>query len=523
MTTSKDLVIGLDSSTTSCKAIIWDTAGNLIVEGRSSISLEQPYPSWHEQSAEAWWQASIEALQAVTSQVEKNRLAGLCISPQRETFVPVDAQGHPLRKAIVWMDQRSGPLLPKIAQRIDPKRTHQQTGKPLSGNLALPKIAWLKENESDIFARTYKYLDVAAYLNHCLTGVYATGWGCADPLGLFDMQHNCWSAEILAFLEIAPSQLPEVFPVGMVLGQVIARAAKLTGLPPGLPVVAGVGDGQAAGLGANIVAPGQAFVNLGTAVVSGTYTDTFCVDTAYRTMVGAVPGSYSLETVLLGGTYTITWFVEKMIKSLGSDAWPNVSIEEMFDQAAQNISPGADGLMLVPYWNSAMNPYWDAAASGLVVGWRGFHTLEHLYRAILEGIGFELRLHLQGVQAALEMDIEKLVAMGGGTRSSLWCQIIANITGKPVYVCQTPDASALGAAMQAACGVGLFANMPSAASAMSRINPTPFLPDRTLFDFYTQLYRQVYRHLFPALQPYLANLTGLNEEHEHTHAEKDDI
>ena len=152
MSNSKDLVIGLDSSTTSCKAIVWDTAGHLIAEGRSAIALEQPHPSWHEQPAEAWWTAAIEALQTATAQVDKNRLAGLCISPQRETFVPVDAQGQPLRNAIVWMDERSGPLLPKIAQEIDPKLVHQQTGKPLSGNLALPKIAWLKEFEPDTFA-----------------------------------------------------------------------------------------------------------------------------------------------------------------------------------------------------------------------------------------------------------------------------------------------------------------------------------------------------------------------------------
>ena len=135
MAYSKDLVIGLDSSTTSCKAIIWDTAGNFVAEGRSSISLEQPYPAWHEQSAGAWWQAGVEALRTVTSQVENNRLAGLCISPQRETFVPVDSQGRPLRKAIVWMDERSGSLLPIIAQEVDPQHIHQQTGKPLSGNL----------------------------------------------------------------------------------------------------------------------------------------------------------------------------------------------------------------------------------------------------------------------------------------------------------------------------------------------------------------------------------------------------
>jgi xylulokinase len=327
-------------------------------------------------------------------------------------------------------------------------------------------------------------------------------------MGLFDMRHNCWSVEILAFLGISEEQLPEAYPPGAVLGEVTAEAAELTGLPIGLPVIAGVGDGQAAGLGTNITKPGQAYLSLGTSVISGIYTESFQINMTHRTMYGAMPNSYMLETVILGGAYTITWFMQKMARNLGQSTGPDISINA-FDQAAQKISPGADGLLLVPYWNSVMNPYWDASASGIVVGWRGFHSLEHLYRAILEGIGFELRLHLQGIEATLDTDVERFIAVGGGTGSGLWCQIIADITGKPIYVSKTPDASALGAAIQAACGVGLFADMASAASAMTQINPTPFTPDQTRFDFYTQLYEDVYLHLFPALQPSLEKLAKL--------------
>jgi sugar (pentulose or hexulose) kinase len=505
----KNLVIGLDSSTTACKALVWDTQGRLLAEGRSPIPLVQPRPAWHEQPAAAWWSACVEALQQVTAQIDPARLAGLCISPQRETFVPVDAQGEPLRPALIWMDQRCGPLLPDIGQQLGLDYLLQETGKPLSGNLSLGKIAWLRRYEPDIFKRAAKYLDVAGYLHYHLTGFYRTGWGCADPMGLFDMRQNCWSAHVLDFLGLTAAQLPDAYPPTAILGEVTAEAARLTGLLAGLPVVAGVGDGQAAGLGVNVTGPGQAYLNLGTSVISGTYTAAYHTDRTHRTMYSAVPGAYILETAVLGGAYIINWLIEKIAG--GRAKWPaDESPEAMFDRAAQKIAPGADGLLLVPYWNSVMNPYWDAAASGIMVGWRGFHTLEHIYRAILEGIGFELRLHLHGVEASLEGGVERFIAVGGGAKSTLWGQVIADITNKPVYISAVADASALGAAIQAAYGVGLFSDITMAAQTMTRLNPTPFTPDPARVSFYTSLYEQVYQHLFPALQPYLQNLTRLS-------------
>ncbi|MCX7682916.1 MAG: FGGY family carbohydrate kinase [Anaerolineae bacterium] len=504
-----DLLLGIDSSTTACKAIVWDTRGRSLAEGRAPLPLEMPRPAWHEQPADAWWEACVQAIRTAVAYVDASRIAALGITAQRETFVPVDATGTPLRPAIVWMDERARDLLPTIAREYGAERIHCESGKPLSGNLTLGKIAWLRAYEPETFAHTARYLDVAAFLIHRLTGHYRTGWGCADPTGLFDMRAHRWNADLLAYLGVSVVQMPEAYPPGTVMGVVTAEAAALTGLPAGLPVVAGVGDGQAGGLGVGITEPGRAYLNLGTAVVSGTYADTCITDRAFRTMYGAVPGTYSLETVLLGGTYTISWFVEHIA---GAGTWSDPqTAAPLYDEASAAIPPGAAGLILVPYWNSAMNPYWDAAASGIVVGWRGIHTRAHLYRAILEGIAFEQRLHTEGVEAALGRPVSSYVTMGGGSQSIRWRQIIADVTGRPVYRATTTEAAALGAAILAALGVGLFADAHTAAAAMTSVEPEPLTPDPARHKFYSQLYTEVYRPLFPAVQPYLQRLTALSE------------
>ncbi|MGC9396621.1 MAG: xylulokinase [Anaerolineae bacterium] len=523
MPSTRDLVVGIDSSTTACKAILWNTRGVALAEGRAALPLSMPRPAWHEQPAEAWWEACVQAVRAAVSCVDVSRIAALCIAPQRETFVPVDEAGTPLRPAIVWMDERARDVLPAIDREYGAERIHRETGKPLSGNLTLGKIAWIREHEPDVFTRTAKYLDVAAFLTYKLAGHARTGWGCAGPTGLFDMRANDWDVDLLAYLGVDVKQMPEAYPPGAVVGMVTPDAAALTGLPAGLPVIAGVGDGQAGGLGVGITQPGQAYLNLGTSVVSGTHANVYVTDRAFRTMVSAIPGSYSLETVLLGGAYTVSWFAEKIAESVNerisesgshqpatSNQQP-VAIEALYDEAIADIPAGAEGLLLVPYWNSAMNPYWDATASGIVVGWRGIHTRAHLYRAILEGVAFEQRLHTEGVEAALGEAVESYVAMGGGAKSERWLQIIADVTGKPVYRAAVTDAAALGAGILAATGAGLFPDVHAAAEAMTRIAPKPLLPDEARYEIYSQLYTEIYRHLFPALQPYINRLTTLVE------------
>jgi len=506
MTNPSSLVIGLDCSTSACKAVVWDLRGNAIAKGHSSLSLITPQPGWHEQSAESWWTSTTQAIRQAVSQVDSSQLKALCIAHQRETFVPVDEQGQPLTNGIVWMDERARELLPSLEKSFGQEDFHQITGKRLSVNLTIAKIAWIKEHQPDVFARVYKYLDVHSFLVHRLTGFYRTGWGCADPTGMFDIQNNCWAETLLSEVGIGTNQLPEVYPPGTIIGTIIPAVAEACGLPAGLPVVAGIGDGQAGGLGVNITSPGDAYLSLGTSVISGTYSDQYVFNPAFRTMTSGIPGSYLLETVLLGGGYTVSWFMEKMASQPGQNV---AQLQDFYDQAASAIPPGSEGLVVVPYWNSVLGPYWDPAASGIIVGWRGIHQLPHLYRAILEGVAFEQHLTTLGVEKALGQVVERYIATGGGAQSNLWCQIIADITNKPVFRAVTADAAALGAGILAATAAGCYADARQAAQEMTHILPQPTEPDSSHHDFYNRLFEEVYRPLFPALQLYLDRLASL--------------
>jgi xylulokinase len=510
--TPKDLVIGLDSSTTACKAIIVDTRGNVVSTGRADLPIEKPRASWHEQPADSWWEAACRALREAVSGIDCERLAGMAIAAQRETFVVTDDSGHPVANALLWMDERCRDLLPAIDREYGRESIHRESGKPLSANLSLGKLYWLRQQRPHLFRRDSRVLDVHGFLAHRLTGRFVTSWGCADPTGLFHMERKTWNAPLIRAIGLREDQLPEACAPGAPVGEVSTEAGEKSGLPPGLPLVAGIGDGQAGGLGACAVSPAESYLNLGTAVVSGTLSERYLVDPAFRTMTGGIPGTYVLETVLVGGTYTVSWFIENFSGLARSVLEDERSPEDVLEAAAAGIPPGADGLLLVPYWNSAMNPYWDAAASGIMVGWRGIHRPAHFYRAILEGIAFEQRLHTLGVESALGHEVERFVAVGGGARSALWCQVIADVTGKSVSRATTSEAAALGAAILAAAGTGLHPDVRTAVRAMTGLDSRVFNPIPERHAFYERLYRDVYRFLFPSLQKYLDALASASSE-----------
>jgi xylulokinase len=184
-------------------------------------------------------------------------------------------------------------------------------------------------------------------------------------------------------------------------------------------------------------------------------------------------------------------------------------LQDFYDQAASAVPPGSAGLVVVPYWNSVLGPYWDPFASGIIVGWRGFHQLPHLYRAILEGVAFEQYLGTLGVEKALGQPVQRYIAIGGGAQSDLWCQIIADITNKPVFRATTTEAAALGAGILAATAADCYTNAREAAQAMTHILPQPLEPNIARHAFYNRLFDEVYRPLFPALQPYLDRLASM--------------
>ena len=493
------LFIGIDCSTSACKASAYDLQGVLLSSGRAEIPLSQSLPGWHEQNPHDWWQALCKALRACTQTIDPASVQGIALSVQRETFVVMDRNHNPLRPAILWMDTRAyaevevlQPLLPDF---------HQHTGKRLSVNLVPPKLRWLALHEPQTFENIAQVWDVHAYLSARLTGEAAASWGSAGPTGLLDLRSMQWYEPVLAACGITSAQLPRLAAPGEYIGSLSPQTAQATGLTAGTAVYAGIGDGQAGGIGAGITGPGCSYLTLGTSVISGTFAPQFVTSDAFRSMVGGSRGTYLLETVLLSGTYILDWYLNTLLSGTSDHA--------ALSAQAASLPPGSEGLVVLPYWNSALNPYWDADARGVILGWRGSHSPAHVYRAILEGIAFEQRLHTEGVADALATPIDRYVVMGGGARNDLWCQIIADSSGRDVQRTALPEAATLGAAVLAVVGSGALPDLNIAAQKMSAVEDAVYQPQTAAQAQYERLYQQVYLPLYPAIRELNRHLSRL--------------
>ena len=503
MSTGPALVVAVDCSTTAAKAVIHDEAGRVVAQAVRPLRTLQPRPAWHEQDAEQWWVATQGAVaEAVAALADPGLVHALCLTHQRESFVCLDGAGRPLRPAILWLDGRAHE---QIAQ-FGSSRVHELSGKPPDTTPAIYKLAWLARHEPAVLRDAVHVGDVQAYLAWRLTGRWATSYGSADTLGLFDLQAMDWSPELLDVAGVRQGQLPELVPAGELLGTVSAQVARSLGLPGPVPLVAGIGDGQAAGLGLGATAPGVAYLNLGTSMVLGVQSERYLWDPAFRTLAGIRPGTYTLETVLNAAAYVATWCREQFGES-GAQAVAGADMEA----AAARLPIGAEGLLTLPYWNAAQTPYWDPLARGATIGWHGRHTRAHLYRSILEGVGFELRLHLERLEEVSGQRIDSIRAVGGGARSPLWIQILTDVIQRPVRVCADPEVSAAGAAALARRFLDLEVHESWEDTPADPPLGREVLPDPSTAAGYDALF-VVYRGIYPALRglfPGLAAAAGL--------------
>lgn len=497
---SGPLVIGLDSSTQSTKALACDAQGNVVAEGRAPIPLSSPHPGAAEQDPEDWWRAAVDALRQVSRQIDVSRVKGLAISNQRETSAFLDDEGRSLHPALLWLDERGRSEIAAMATALGGARLHDISGKAPDMTPAIYRFAWLRRHRPDVLDRSRYLLDVQGFLVWRLTGHPATSWTSADPWGLFDIREKTWAAPLLDYVGLDAEKLAPAHRPASRLGLVNAAAAAQTGLAPGTPVFAAGGDGQCAGLGVDAVQPGRVYLNLGTAVITGLWTKDCAIDRHWRTMTSPTGDGYFLESCLRAGAFMLNWFVDALAG--GQDAATFARLEA----AAAAIPIGAEGLLLCPYLSGCMNPHWDPDARAAFVGLSANHGVGHMYRAMLEAITLESAGAIAAMAAA-GIAAREIVAIGGGARSALWRQIYADATGLPVMTGRTVDASAVGAAMTAAVGAGIHDSFAAAARTMSRLEP-PTLPDPSVRDRYgalAELQGEVYRAnatLFARLAPW---------------------
>ncbi len=502
------LYVGFDSSTTACKAIAFDHHGTAVAEGRAVIALDNPSPDAWEQDGGRWWEALGEASRAMMAALGRraDEVRAVCIANQRETVVVADAAGEPKAPALVWMDGRGGEQVEAAKAKLGESYLHKVSGKPPCTTPSLYKLLALFAREPALRDGDFRILDVHGFLSWKLTGCCATSLAAADPMGMVDMQARDWSEEILSLLDLERKHLPSLVEPGAVLGTLTEEAAKHTALAEGLPLIAGAGDGQCAGLGAGITGGARAYLNLGTAIVCGVLSTSYRCEMAFRTLYGAAPGSYFLETDLQGGTFSLTWLLGRL---LGCGEDEAEGRRASLEREALALPAGSDGLLFVPYLNGVMNPHWDDDATALLFGLRGSHGPAHVYRAVLEGIALEQRSHLEGLETAVGR-LEELVLLGGGAKSDLWCQIMADVTGRRVVRAGTVEATALGAAMLAAVACGPHQDVSAAARSMTRLGarfePGGHAPR------YATLYETVYRGLYQDVAGRMAALAAFRRE-----------
>jgi len=505
---SDRLVIGLDSSTQGTKAIAWDRAGHAVAEGRASIPMSSPRLDWYEQEPEHWWQAAVEALGACVGSIDPLRIDGLAISNQRETLGFFDARGQSVRPAILWLDGRMREQVRTFSDRFGAERIHAITGRPPDLTPCLYTWPWLTENEPEAFDRTTMFADVQAYLVQRLCGgPWRTGRLSADPLGIVDMESMHWSAELLEAIGIDEDRLPTLHAPGECLGRICDAAALASGLLPGTRVFAAGGDGQLAGLGTDCTRPDRAYVNLGTAVVSGIWSEEYKYATAWRTEL-AGQGGYILETCLRSGAFLVDWFVDRFVAHGRADAQTFARL----DREAGALPIGSEGLLLQPYFAGAMDPHWDIDARGVLLGLSSGHSEAHIYRAIIEGITLDLVASTQELERLSGQRVDHFVAIGGGAQSTLWRQMLADASGRAVHVSPTVEASALGAGMLAAFGAGWYDSIEAAAGAMASATRT-VEPDSDRHARYAELLG-IHRDLYAATRDLNHRMVAFAAAHE---------
>ena len=472
---SDPLIVAVDSSTTATKAIVVDPRGRTVGQGRAAYGMQTPAQGCYEQDARHWVSASHSAIGEAVGSLpaeDRRRIAGICITPQRQTFVLCDDDGTPRRPAILWLDGRAGDQV----LRLGSPRVHALSGMVPDVTPSFYKLAWLAEHEPDVLAGADRVAGVHAYLVHAFTGEWVDSRATADSLGLFDMAGLTWADELLDAAGVRRDQLPELADAAGILGEVRADVARGWGLAGPVPVVAGCGDGQAAGLGAGVTRPDEGYLNLGTAVVAGVHSAEYQWGRSYRTDAAGLPGQYVLEVVQNSGAYLTGWFRTE----LGDPALRGAPDAEL-ERAASEVPAGSDGLVTLPYWNAVQSPHWDPRARGAMVGFAGTHTRAAMYRSVIEGISLEAARNMRALEADTGTPVTTLRIMGGGQRSALWRTILAACLGVRLETCATEEVSALGAAamgLAAVTGVDVAASARAMAAPGQVTDPDPELVHR---------------------------------------------
>ncbi|MCS6772629.1 MAG: FGGY family carbohydrate kinase [Anaerolineae bacterium] len=493
------LLAGIDVGTTNLKVVIFDCAGRVVAHAHRPTPTHYPRPDWAFYEPEEIWNTLVEAIRTAVAQIEHpERILGIACSSMGEAGVPIDAQGSPLYHAIAWFDRRTEPQAELLAQTLGRERVIAVTGLDLYPIYGICKLRWLRDNEPETFARTDKWLNMGDYVAYRLCGVPATDYSLASRMLMMNLRQLCWDVPLITDAGLRPSMLASLLPSGTALGKVRAEVAEQTGLPLHTVVATGGQDHICAAFALGVVQPGTALDSIGSAEalffpISAVIDDPVLARMGYAQGAHVAGGYYILGGQFAAGV-SVEWFRHLLAE--------NADYATLVESAAK-IPIGSHGVVFLPHLRTANTPHNDPLAMGALVGLTAEVNRAAVFRAILEGLCFEMRSMLEPLLRAGHVpQATQIIATGGGARNSLMMQIKAEVFRQPITIVDVAESAALGAAMLAGIAAGVYEDAHKAISAVcsslhtQQIEPMPLGIER-----YERLYTEVYQHLYAALRP----------------------
>ncbi len=513
------LILTIDAGTQSIRAALVNLQGQILDLVKTPI---EPYfsahPGWAEQHPAYYWDMLCRSCQSLLGKAEgqKHNIAGISVTTQRATMVNVDKNGKALRPAIVWLDQRKADAEKVISPLVRPVLKAIRLYDVVEKMVSSCQINWLQQHQPEIWEKTHKYLLLSGYFNFMLTGVFADSVGSNVGYLPVNTRTYQWAGPRdikWKLFPVAAEKLPELVKPGAHLGEITQKAAADTGIPQGLPVIAAGSDKACEILGAGCLTPETACLSFGTIATVNTAIQKYVeLKPFIPPYPAALPDQYYTEIAIMRGFWMVTWFKEQFgLKEKLEAEKKGVTPEMLFEKIIRDIPPGSMGLMLQPHWSPG--PHMEKYAKGAIIGFGDVHHRGHLYRAMIEGLVYGLKEGAKLTEKKNKVSITRLRISGGGSQSDTAMQIAADVFGVPAQRPHTHETSVVGAAMDAAVGLGFYHDFTSAAQEMTAVKDT-FDPIEGNRRIYEDLYENVYTRISDRLMPLyreIQKITGYPE------------